>query len=309
MNSLKKQTDVALIERLERLTAREKKTTAEILEVIKEVDARKLFLKMGFTSLFAYLTEGLGYAPASAQRRIESARLLCEIPGISKDLAEGSLNLTQVSMLASGLKKRNVPVGSKKEIIERIKEKNITETQKILARDLDLPVLQFEKTRTQRDDSIRLELTFTSDQMKILKRVKDLISHSKPNPTWAELFELLGEEFLERKDPLKKRGVNARAFAPPDISSSAAEAAPDQSACVKRGSLSQALRRRVFQRDRCCQWRDPMTQKSCGSTFQLQVDHVQPVWASGSDDLLNLRLLCSVHNQLKYKIEAGIRPA
>lgn len=301
MDLLKKQTDVALIEKLERLVSLEKKTTAEILEILKEVDSRRLFLKLGFTSLFAYLTEGLGYPPASAQRRIESARLLREMPEISRDLAEGRLNLTQVSMLASGLKQKSLELSRKKEILDHIKEKNVAQTQKILAQDLDLPAPQFEKARFQKDESTRLELTLSAEQRQLFERVKELISHTHPHPTWSELFVFLGEEFLQRKDPLRKKQTVEKI-------TSAPEAAPDQAVTPRKPSaLSRPLRRLIWRRDLCCQWRNPVTKRLCGSTFQLQIDHIQPIWAGGRDEPENLRLFCSVHNRLKYRNEAGIR--
>ena len=47
----------------------ETKITADIVEHIKEIDSRRLYLNFGCTSLFQYLTEKVGYTPSSAQRR------------------------------------------------------------------------------------------------------------------------------------------------------------------------------------------------------------------------------------------------
>jgi hypothetical protein len=65
-----------IVEKLKQLVASERKITAEIIEHIQEIDQKKIYLQMGFPNLYAFLTEYIGYTAASAQRRIEAARLL-----------------------------------------------------------------------------------------------------------------------------------------------------------------------------------------------------------------------------------------
>lgn len=77
----------------------------------------------------------------------------------------------------------------------------------------------------------------------------------------------------------------------------------------QRKTVPAAIKSYVFKRDQCCQWRDRVTQKLCGSKFQLQLDHRRPVWAGGGSETENLQLLCGVHNRLKYRQQAGIQVA
>lgn len=211
-NSFRGFSDSSLIAHLQKLVSTERRTTAEILEVLKEVDARRLYLQLGFTSLFAYLTDGLSYSPAAAQRRIDSARLLRAVPEIKADLESGELNLTQVSMLAQGLRQKKasqaspqVAVSEIKSILTQIKNQNPRATQQTIAQELDLPLKAVEIARAQKDNSTRLEVTLPEDEMAKLQRSKEIISHTHPNPSWAELVCYLNEEFLKRKDPLRAR--------------------------------------------------------------------------------------------------------
>jgi hypothetical protein len=56
-----------------------------------------------------------------------------------------------------------------------------------------------------------------------------------------------------------------------------------------------ALRRRIFERDQTCTYIHEG--KRCGSTFALEVDHIEP-WALGGPTAEeNLRLLCRAHNR------------
>jgi len=287
----------ALILQLETLVMWEKQSTTDVVEYIQEVENRRLYLDLGYTSLFAYLAKGLGYTPASAQRRIESARLMRIIPEIKADLLSGALNLTQLSMVAHGIRQKAkskiiLSTDDKRNLLAKIKNQDIDSTQKTIAETLNLPIETEEKIRMQKDDSVRMELTFTKEEMQKITRVKELISHKYPNPTWAELITCIADDFLQRKDPQRKPNA------------SVPEAAPRQLVGKgKRTPIPAKTRRFVFQRDQFCQWTDPQTGKPCKSKFQLQIDHRFPVWAGGSNDPANLQVLCSVHNLRKYEKE------
>ena len=140
----------------------------------------------------------------------------------------------------------------------------------------------------------------------------------------------LGKDFVKRRDPRVKKPAS-KAAAGPDVksefesdsqlanesagrsvrqqsaqaakteSSSAAEAGPSQNPRF----IGAEKRRVVFQRDDSCRWKCKHTGQTCGSKFQGEVDHIVPVWAGGTNELENLQVLCSVHNQEKYKRESG----
>ena len=97
--NLKNLSKIELDQRIRILITKEKELLKEILFTIKEIDSRRLYLDFGFSNLFSYLTQGLGYSEGSAQRRIDGARLLHEIPEISQLIQSGEIKLSQVSML------------------------------------------------------------------------------------------------------------------------------------------------------------------------------------------------------------------
>jgi hypothetical protein len=76
-----------------------------------------------------------------------------------------------------------------------------------------------------------------------------------------------------------------------------------------RTAVPMADQRAVFVRDKCCRHKNPLTGEVCGSRWQLQVDHIQPIWAGGTNELENLRLLCGAHNREMYRRQAGVRPS
>lgn len=364
---LKHVSNEELVRRLEALVHLERKTTAEILDLIREIDRRKLYLELGHTSLFSYLTKALGYTPASAQRRIDSARLLQAIPELKKDLAEGKLNLMQTSLVAQSLRQKQkqeprmiASTAIKKELLEKIKDQDLESTQKILSRSLNLPVETYERSKFQKDESLRIEMTLSKEQQEVINRSQEILSHVIPGADWAELFTKLAEEFVRRKDPVRERRSRKSTTSPSSSpasgtakmevtpqpgfleetmilkSTSKVEAAqgqvalgftplarltttdapskrvPAESSASNLAPIRKAIplpqKRAIFQRDQCCQWKNPRTGQICGSKFQLQIDHKRPLWAEGQDLPENLQLLCSGHNQLKYRRQAGIRP-
>jgi hypothetical protein len=74
---------------------------------LAELDARRLYLGLGFSSLFTYCTEALRLSEHGAYNRIEAARAARRFPAILERLAEGSLNLATVRLLAPHLTPAN----------------------------------------------------------------------------------------------------------------------------------------------------------------------------------------------------------
>jgi len=196
-----------LIEKLHGLAALEKKTTAEIVAVIAEVDRRKLFLVLGHTSLFSYLTTELAYTAASAQRRIDAARMLSAVPGLKSDLQTGALNLMQITVVSQSLRQKkkenpkvSVDVREKRELLNRVKGLDLIQTQKLVSQALDLEVQVLERKRIQKDESMRVELTLSKTQQEKLQLAREILSHKHPSLSWAELFSVLADELIKRRD-------------------------------------------------------------------------------------------------------------
>jgi hypothetical protein len=76
----------------------EDETLVEIIQHLREVRARKLFVKLGYSSLFKYCIKELKYSEASAQRRIEALRASDHLPEIEEMILDQSLNLSTISL-------------------------------------------------------------------------------------------------------------------------------------------------------------------------------------------------------------------
>jgi 5-methylcytosine-specific restriction endonuclease McrA len=306
---LKSTSDESLVRSLEEMVRSERKITAQILEHIREFDRRRLYLKFGHTSLFSYLTKSLGYTPAAAQRRIESARLLNAMPDLAAKVAEGSLNLSQLSLVAQS--SRQLPKMNPSQragLLEKLKHQDFGTTQVLVAQELGIAPKKFEKKRFQRDHSVRLEITLDQSQQEVIQRARELLSHVCHNPNWAELITLLAKDSIRLRDPLAKtsrkprpaarRGGATEAVAPERQNhlTTAAKTAHLKSKAARH--IPAQAKRHILERDQGCQWKNRNGQK-CDSRFQLQFDHIVPVRQGGTGAMNNLQLLCAVHNRLK----------
>ena len=96
-------TDAELLALVTRAAKQECAATAHLIALLAEVDARRLYLGEGYSSLFTYCTQALHLSEHAAYGRIEAARASRRFPVVMDFLADGSLNVTTIGLLAPHL--------------------------------------------------------------------------------------------------------------------------------------------------------------------------------------------------------------
>ena len=76
-----------------------------VLDHLREIDARRLYLRLGHSSLFDYTVRELQYTEAAAWRRIKAMRLCRETRGVRERLQDGSLNLSNAALLQNSFER------------------------------------------------------------------------------------------------------------------------------------------------------------------------------------------------------------
>lgn len=301
-----------LLNRMDKLVQSERKLTHVILCHINEVESRRLYAELGFDSMFKYLTRHCGYGEDSAYRRLQAARLLKKNPEIAPKLEQGALNLTQLTQVQKCLKqeiKVGVSIGSEQtlQILAQIENKSSFETKKVLAVEFNQPIQTHEAVKPQRDESVRLEVTFTDEQMKTLEQVKALLSHTLPDGNWADVIVHLAERHLQKtlgKNLSKNENTNqvTDTSTPKIATPTPNKTTPSFMTARKREHIKTTLRRKLLKKaSHCCEFVDTKTNIKCQSRYQLQVDHRIPLARGGSNVENNLRVLCRTHNLLSAK--------
>src|SRR2546422_11251610 len=107
LSSLAGLPDAELLVQVKRLAQRERRTTADLVAHLAELDQRRLYLGEGCSSLFTYCTQILHLSEHAAYGRIGAARAARKFPILLGLLARGSVNLTAVGLLAPHLTPEN----------------------------------------------------------------------------------------------------------------------------------------------------------------------------------------------------------
>src|SRR5258705_14022524 len=100
-------TDEALRPRVKILAQSSREVTVELIAHLAVLEVRKLHCSEGPGSFFRYCTEILRFSEAAACNRIKAARAARKFPVILDLLADGSVNLTTVRLLAPHLRPEN----------------------------------------------------------------------------------------------------------------------------------------------------------------------------------------------------------
>jgi hypothetical protein len=99
--------DKELLRRVNDLAGRERAATADLVAHLGEFDRRQLHRGEGYGSLFSYCTGALRLSEQAAYKRIVAARASRRFPVFLDRLADGSLNLSTVCLLAPHLTAEN----------------------------------------------------------------------------------------------------------------------------------------------------------------------------------------------------------
>lgn len=268
--NLKHLDDKALLLEIEKLVREERELLTLILRHLEEIDRRKLFAVLKFSSLFEYATKRLGYSEDQAYRRVQAMRLLKEIPELEEKVNSGSLTLTHLGMAQSYFKREEKaskvsPNKFRKiEILEKLENKSTKEAELVMnAISGENTKMLYERMRAISDEWIEIKFRANASLAVKIQSLKSQMAHSHPTISLAELFEMMCDLGLEK----------LRNSAEPRNSRSKSKA---------------SLLREVRSRGAC---------QNCGGTFALEIDHITPRSHGGKSNPDNLRLLCRSCNQ------------
>jgi hypothetical protein len=259
--NLKHLTDKALLEDMKKLIIKERENTVQILFHLIEIDERKLYSDLKYPSLYDYCSRELKLCETSTHKRIVSARLIKEIPSIPSRIENGKLTLTNLASAVKYMKENNVEKTEDKIII-------INSIEKLTKKECDQKL--FELTGNERPKTTIL--TIKDETFVLLQKAKSMLATPMSQD---ELLQMLIKELINKIEKERFKQTNA-AKQPP---------LGDESRVIPAH-----IKREVYQRDggKCV---------LCGSTHNLQYDHLIPFALGGKSTLENIRLLCFNCNQ------------
>ena len=97
--ALKSVSDRKLLSSIRKLSDRERETVLSILVHLVEIERRRLYLEMGYSSLYEFCVKRLGYWEATAARRVSIARCIGRFPLAGRALFSGKVTLTNLALV------------------------------------------------------------------------------------------------------------------------------------------------------------------------------------------------------------------
>lgn len=307
--NLQSMSDQNLIESTERAVACEREQTGRVLEHLRELERRRLFVKLGYSSVYDYCTRALKYCPASAQLRIDAMRVTHELPEVKEALEAGSVSLSSVGVLQKFIRTEKSKNGNalsteeKRKLFDQIQHQSKEETERTLAA-ISPHVVPEERIKTLTPETTEIRLVANQALMELISEMRAKLRHKgNSDAGMAEIFEYalkkaLGHVVSDRRKAASSDEVPPMASVEVQPITSPGEV--KFTARKRRPYIPRSTHRALDKKTgRQCTFVSPITGLRCQATHALQIEHIQPFAFGGSDNIANLTLLCPAHNRLR----------
>jgi hypothetical protein len=310
--------DEALLRRLEDLARSTRESTAELIAHLAELARRKAHCSEGEGSLFRHCTRVLRLSEAATCNRLAAAYAARKFPVILELLAEGSVNLTTIRLLAPHLTPEN-----HRAVLAEASGKTKGEVQEIRARLAPRPDVPVSIRKAPAPHRVvvppasaapsptppvaplpppkpaveplaparyHVHLTVGEEALRKLRRLQDLVRREIPGGDLDVIFE--------RGLDLQLAEAEKKAFS--------ATARPRTPRTEHRDSRAPAanVRRAVWARDEGrCAFVGPKGR--CSERSFLEFHHVDPHAHGGEATEENISLRCRAHNVYESELLFG----
>ena len=326
LDNLDKLSNEEVKESIIKLRSQERDCEVDLLHHLVEIEKRDLHLAWGYSSLFTYLVNSLGYSEACASRRVRVSRLITKYPEIPRMLRAGETNLTSLSLVSKVLEDylglgnsllsqiANKPSREVEEIVQAFKPEGpklkefirpvkvmVSKAQDKAGVSRNLTNLFCNLQESPKEDEVRsdapcnsevrfeVRCSLSKDVRHKLSQAQNLMVHKlKGDMALENVFNELLDCYLGKHS--KDRKVRK-------VTRVAKNVTAESISSSRREAIPAGIKREVVARDQyCCSYQSEDGIKCC-KTSNLEIDHITPVALGGDNSLSNLRLVCREHNQ------------
>ncbi|HLG54749.1 MAG TPA: HNH endonuclease signature motif containing protein [Vicinamibacterales bacterium] len=323
--------DRDLLAAVKRLAEEECRATRSLIASLVELDARRLYLGEGCSSLFTYCTQILHLSEHAAYGRITAARAARRFPEILEQLTSGSITLTTVVLLAPHLtpenhrdllasarhtSKRDVecliarlrpqpPVPSSVRKLPSstprqpaVSESPVRESESSVAAASPSPLPPPQPmprpalVQALAPERYKIQITVGVETIQKLRRAQDLLRHPIPTGDPAAIVDRALTLLVEHLERTKL--------------SATGHPHARQASVVRSRHIPAAVRRAVWARDegRCA---FVGANGRCTERGFLEFHHIVPYAAGGEATVETIALRCRAHNQYEAEQDFGPR--
>lgn len=304
--------NIQLHERAVQLCREHRRVEFALIEVLQEIESRRMYRAFECTSLFKYAVDILGLTESVAYAFILVARKASAVPELQQTLRAQSLTVRKALRTVSILNSSNAS-----EIIEFAKTHTSRELdQEIARRQPGLP--KRPSIRPISSEQMSLNMTLKIRVFQKLMRAQNLLGESD----LEMVLENVLDKFLDKKDPVRKaeraksranRLGEKSAKRPSKTIQDERKNQPDRNsqpakqAAFARANIAAHQRHEVHARDQGqCTYVDAHGRRCEGQRW-LHLHHLKPVSLGGSNAPTNLRTLCAAHHDLVHQLSFELR--
>jgi hypothetical protein len=204
-----KMNDQQLLASTDKLVSEERRITLEVLQHLREIEVRRLFVDLGFDSMYKYCIQRLKYSEGEAQRRLSSARLLRELPEIESQIQSGDLNLTNISAVqsfvrAEKLADKPLTREDKLALLSTVENKSTRQVKTELIQQSHQPALLADKFQMSATMNLstaltKFETTMTDENIELLQEFRNLYAHDLPDLSNQSVLMFLLKTAVQHK--------------------------------------------------------------------------------------------------------------
>lgn len=199
-----------LLDHMQRLINYERKLNQALILAMTELHTRKLYLELGYSSLFEMLVQYFKLSESSAYQRINTLKLMTAVPVVNEFISEGALTLTNAAMVQSFITKveqvetKKLSMTEKQKIVESVCNKTQKQAQCILA---ELHPAATEPKIVEKQitaELTQIQVVINNQTMQELNELKSLWSHQVPDGNLNQIFKILIANAV-KNHPLNRR--------------------------------------------------------------------------------------------------------
>ncbi len=261
-----------------------------LLELLGEIDLQKIYLQLGYPSLFAYCVSALGLSESQSYAMTGVSRKCREVPLLKEAIESGRLTVSKAKRILPVLSDPKACASDWIEKASTLPQRQVE--REVAQRNPDRSVR--ERVRPLSESQVEIRCVVSFELEKKIERVRQLMGG---NATLARAIEAMVDKYLQSNDPLQKAKRAVARKSKKDVASAGVkkpEAPPSRQ--VNR-SIPALVKHQVQIRDKGqCRHLLPGGTR-CESRRFLQFHHVVHFENGGESSLENLVLLCSSHHQ------------
>ncbi|MBI3296039.1 MAG: HNH endonuclease [Deltaproteobacteria bacterium] len=274
-----------------------KRSERQLIDLLSEMDKSRGFVALGYSSMRSYCVGPLGLSDFQAYSLVGIARKSRECPQILHQIDQGSLSVSNATLLLKVIGKSNQEelLGLATQLTKRGLEFELKKR---------FPGKQREITRPICSTHSEVTLSVPHELLTALKNLQNIDSSKRKRClTLAETLQGMTEECTAKHDPIARamRSVARKRKASPPERPVATVVQPYQPMThYKRNSIRWQLRYDVVFRDKhqCTHIHPDGTR--CEERRFLHIHHIIPVHLGGQDVLDNVTTLCSNHHSFLH---------